>query len=277
MAEEYTEYEEMQKRSHPVLKAVLKGILIALIVFVFGAVLIRSCVRQPQKLLLASPELAAASADGRVRILYQSPYDKINRNEYGTFQFAVSDCFYIPATKQLQVTVRYNKKTLQDTKDKYGLTKLPEDDCFAFSLLFDDGQRLTSHRYSTATRGRYIFVYLLFDGVDLEEYTPVAYTPADAAVTDREGNIVAHETDENGRSILYETDESGSAKVYVRTYVSLETYYSEDVNYNRIPLSSLLVFDRLYSCEELTDSEIEKYLGRGNDLPLFNASYDADR
>ena len=59
--------------------------------------------------------------------------------------------------------------------------------------------------------------------------------------------------------------------------MSLETYYSEDVNYNRIPLSSLLVFDRLYSCEELTDSEIEKYLGRGNDLPLFNASYDADR
>ena len=127
------------------------------------------------------------------------------------------------------------------------------------------------------TIGRYIFVYLLFDGVDLEEYTPVAYTPADAAVTDRQGNIVAHETDENGRSILYETDENGSAKVYVRTYVSLETYYSDDVNYNKIPLSSLLVFDRLYSCEELTDSETEKYLGRGKDLPLFNASYNADR
>ena len=38
MAEEYTEYEEMRRNSHPVLKAVLKALLISLIVFVFGAV-----------------------------------------------------------------------------------------------------------------------------------------------------------------------------------------------------------------------------------------------
>ncbi len=272
MAEEMTEYEQMRADSHPVLKAVLKGILIALIVFVFGAVFIRSCVRRPQKNLLLSEKLASALEQGEVTALYQSPYDKINRNEYGTFQFAVSDCFYIPATGQMQVTVRYNAKTLEDTKNKYGLKETPSEDCFAYSLLFDDGHRITSYGSASYTRGRYRFVYLLFDGVDLEEYTAVRYTASDAAIVDSKGNIIAHETDQNGRNILYETDEEGNAKVYRRTYVSLETYYEGDIDYKKQPLSSLLVFDRLYSYDRITD--LDKYLDREGKFKIVYTNRD---
>lgn len=266
MAEEMTEYEQMRENSHPVLKTVLKALLIALIVFVFGAVFIRSCARRPEKHILYSDRLAAEMEKGNVTVLYQSPYDSINRNEYGTFQFSISDFYYIPATKQLQVTLRYNVKTLQDAQKKYGLDKTPEDDCFAYSLLTEDGERIDSYGYSSYKSGRYRFIYLLFDNVDLDEYTLVNYAPADAAVTDSSGNIIAHETDAAGRNILYETDDSGAAKVYVRSYVSLETYYIDDVNYRKSPLSSLMVFNRTQNFQTVRD--YEKYVDTGREFPI---------
>ena len=266
MAEEYTEYEEMRRNSHPVLKAVLKALLISLIVFVFGAVFIRSCMRRPEKHILFSDKLAAAMEEGPVTVYYQKPYDSINRNEYGTFQFAISDFYYIPDTKQLQVTLRYNLKTLEEAKDKYGLPEVPTDDCFAYSLLFEDGERITSYSYSSYKSGRYRFIYLLFDDVDLEEYTLVNYSPQDAAETNSKGVIVAHETDQSGRNILYETDDSGAAKVYTRTYVSLETYYEGDIDYKKAPLSSLLVFNRIQNLEILKD--YEKYVDFDHKYPI---------
>ncbi len=253
MAEEYTDYEGMQQNSHKVLKTVLKVVVIALIIFVYGAVMIRSCARRPEKHILYSNELKAALDEGDVDIYYQSPYDKINRNDDGTFQFSISDCYYIPSTKQLQVTVRYNLAVLEDTKNKYDLKETPTDDCFDYSLLFEDGTRQTSYSYSSYISGRYRFIYLLFDNVDLNEYTTVHYEPEDAEITASNGRIIAHETDTNGKNILYETDENGDAMVYTRTFVSLETYYVEDVNYSKQPLSSLMVFNRLYNFEKVDD------------------------
>ena len=271
MAEEFTDYEVMQKNSHKVLKTVLKTVLIALIVFVFGAILIRSCERNPEKHILYSDELKAAlDSDGDIDIYYQSPYDKINRNDDGTFQFAVSDVYYIPKTRQLQVTVRYNLAVLNDVKDKYGLNKAPTEDCFDYSLLLDDGQRLTDYSYSSYKTARYRFIYLLFDNVDLEEFTAVHYDPSDAAITASDGRIIAHETDANGKNILYDTDENGDAKVYLRTYVSLETYYEDDVNYAKAPLSSLMVFNRLYRYERVSD--YRKYVDFKGKFPIIKAT-----
>lgn len=271
MAEEYTDYEGMQKNSHKVLKTVLKAILIALIVFVFGAVFIRSCMRRPEKHILYSDALKAAlEEDKDIEIRYQSTYDKINRNDDGTFQFSVSDCYYIPKTHQLQITVRYNFAVLNDAKEKYSLKEAPKDDCFDYSLLFEDGERITSYSYSSYIRGRYRFIYLLFDGVDLDGYTLVNYSPQDAAVTASDGSILAHETDSYGKNILYETDENGNAKVYNRTFVSLETYYIDDVDYTKRPLSSLMVFNRLYNFETVTD--YDKYIDYNGRFPIIKVS-----
>lgn len=270
MAEEYTDYEGMQQNSHKVLKTVLKIILIALIIFVFGAILIRSCMRRPQKHILYSDALKTVlETDGYVDIYYQSPYDKINRNDDGTFQFSISDCYYIPKTHQLQVTVRYNLAVLKDAQEKYSLKETPVDDCFDYSLLFEDGERITNYSYSSYISGRYRFIYILFDNVDLDEYTLVNYTEDDAALTDSDGNILAHETDSYGKNILYETDENGLAKVYTRTFVSLETYYREDVNYSKQPLSSLMVFNRLYNFEKV--SNYDKYIDYEGKFPIIKS------
>ncbi len=270
MAEEYTDYEGMQANSHKVLKTVLKIILIALILFVFGAILIRSCMRKPQKHILYSDALKTVlSEDGDVDIYYQTPYDSINRNDAGTFQFSISDCYYIPKTRQLQVTVRYNLAVLEDAKEKYSLKETPKDDCFDYSLLFEDGERITDYSYSSYISGRYRFIYLLFDNVDLDEYTLVHYDPSDAAVTDSSGKIIAHETDSNGKNILYETDENGNAKVYTRTFVSLETYYTDDVDYTKQPLSSLLVFNRMYNFERVNN--YNKLIDFDGKFPIFKS------
>lgn len=271
MAEEYTDYEAMQSNSHKVLKTVLKIILIALIIFVFGAIFIRSCMRRPEKHLLYSDALKEALAeDKNLDIYYQSPSDSINKNDEGTFQFSISDCYYIPKTRQLQVTVRYNLAVLKDAADKYSLKETPKDDCFDYSLLFEDGERITDYSYSSYISGRYRFIYILFDGVDLDEYTLVHYEPEDAALTDKDGKILAHETDKNGKNILYETDENGDAKVFTRTFVSLETYYEDDVDYTKQPLSSLMVFNRLYNFE--TVSNYDKYIDYDGKFPIIKAT-----
>ena len=267
MAEEYTDYEGMRQNSHKVLKTVLKIVLIALILFILGAIIIRSCMRRTEKHILYSDALKTAlEENGEVDVYYQTPHDSINRTKDGTFQFSISDVYYIQTTHQLQVTVRFNTAVLKDVKEKYALSEIPDENCFCYSLLLkenedsDLGGRITSYSYSADERGNYRFIYLLFDGVDLDEYTAVTYTPEDAAVTDAKGNIIAHETEENGKYILYETDENGAAKVYKYTFVSLETYYVYDADYSNgnAPLSSLLVFNRRYALDKVSD--YKKYI-----------------
>ena len=89
-------------------------------------------------------------------------------------------------------------------------------------------------------------------------------------MTDSKGTIIAHETDENGRNILYETDESGQAKVYTRTFVSLETYYTGDVNYNKAPLSSLMVFNRLQNFTEVEN--YRRYVDTEGKFPIIKVN-----
>ncbi|MBO4423307.1 MAG: hypothetical protein J5879_07695 [Clostridia bacterium] len=270
MSEELTDYEVMQAGSHKVLKAVLKGVVIALIVFVFGAVLIRSIVRIPEKHILYSDTLKAWLCDNDgVDVYYQKPADSLNRNKDNTFQFAVSDLYYFPQTHQLQITVRYNNSVLDDAKEKYNLSKRPADEDFRYALLFEDKSMITEYSYASYSRGGYRFVYLLFDNVDLDQYTAVRYEPSDAAITASDGRIIAHETEENGKKILYETDENGDAKVYARTFVSLETCLSGHIDFTD-PLSSLMIFNRLYDFKRMDN--YDKYIDYKGRLPIFKVN-----
>ena len=252
MEEEYEEnvYRE-PTRAKKTVKIVLRILFIALGISVYGIFLIRSCLRNPEKHILYTKELRAAEESGGVTVYTQKPYDSINENEDGTFQFSIHDIYYIPETKQLQVTVRYNLAVLKDLQKEYNLAKKPEDDVFDYSLLLDDGTRLTSYQYAMKTTSRYRFKYIVFDNVDLEDFTLVKYTAENSAIVKSDGTIVAHETDDYGRTILYETDENGMAKVYTNMYVSIEIYYENDVNYNELPLASMIVFNRTYDYSKL--------------------------
>lgn len=249
------EYEENAygepSRAGKIVKTVFKTLFLALGITVFGIFILRSCLRRPEKHILYTNELKEAEAAGGVTVYTQKPYDSINENESGTFQFSIHDIYYFPKTKQLQVTVRYNLAVMKDLQKKYGLLEPPSDDVFDYSLLLDSGTRLTSYQFSTLTTSRYRFRYIVFDNVDLEDFSLVKYTADDAAITNSEGRIVAHETDEYGRTILYETDENGMAKVYTNLYVSIEIYYENDVDYDDLPLASMIVFNRTYNYEKL--------------------------
>ena len=232
-------------------KTVLKILVIALGVMIYGIFLFRSCLRNPEKHILYTNELKTALGSGGVTVYTQKPYDSINENENGTFQFSIHDIYYIPETKQLQVTVRYNLAVLKDLQKEYNLAQKPEEDVFDYSLLLSNGDRVTAYQFATVTTSRYRFKYIVFDGVDLEDFKLVKYTAEDAAITNSSGRIIAHETDEYGRTILYETDENGMAKVYSNLYVSIEIYYENDVNYDALPLASMIVFNRTYRYDVL--------------------------
>ena len=254
MEEEYEEnaYNEQGKAGKTV-KTVLKILFIALGITVYGIFLFRSCLRNPEKHILYTKELKAALGSGDVTVYTQKPYDSINENEHGTFQFSIHDIYYIPETKQLQVTVRYNVAVLKDLKNEYGLLSVPEEDVFDYSLLLDSGTRLTSYQCASTSTSRYRFKYLVFDNVDLDDFTLKKYEPGDAAITNSEGRIVAHETDQYGRTVLYETDENGMAKVYTNTYVAIDVYYENDVDYEKLPLASMIVFNRTHNYEKLNN------------------------
>ena len=45
--------------------------------------------------------------------------------------------------------------------------------------------------------------------------------------------------------------ENGMAKVYKNLYVSIEIYYGNDVDYDALPLASMILFNRTYNYEKL--------------------------
>ena len=276
MDETYEDEQRAAKGPWKVIKTIFKILFIGLILFIYLFFMLRYCTGKPKQRMLWNDATKAAysEAGNGFKVYTQSPQVFIDDNSYmvankenESLQIAIYNILYIPDAKQLQVTVRYNKNVFEKLKNSYNLTKDIEGEPFVYSLLFEDGTRITDYQYSGYSTSRYYFRYLVFDNVELDSYKAVMYTPQDAAITDSDGNIIAHETDEDGYSILYETDENGAAIVYNNTYVCLDIYYIKDVDYNKTPNSSLIVFNRDLKLEEF---KYKKYLPSDDELPIMN-------
>lgn len=278
-------YDLEPKRSFRVVKIIFKVLLIALILFIYGFFVLRNCTSQPKTRIVWSDSLTEAyEKHGDELVIYtQNPHTFIDEyEEYeegelvrGGYQLAVFDIMYTPEVRQLQVTVRYNKAALERLKSNYDLDEIPEGEPFAYSLLFEDGTRLTEYTYSAYTTNLYHYRYLVFENVDLEAYTPTWYDATNSAVVLSDGTILAHETDEYGYHILYEYDENGYCKVYNNTFVTLDAYFIDNVNYDLKPDSSLLVVDRNLG---FTEFKYKKYVNGGeNELAVHENPYFVDK
>ena len=278
-------YDIEPKKSFKVIKLILKCLLVALIVFIYGFFILRNCTSKPRTDIMWNENLLAVyeQKGADMKIYTQNPHTFIDEyEEYeegelvrGGYQLAIFDIMYIPDAKQLQVTVRYNKAALERLKANYDIEGDVEGEPFAYSLLMEDGTRLTEYHYSAYTSNLYHYRYLVFENVDLEEYTPVMYDASNSAVVLDDGTIIAHETDEYGYYILYELDENGYAKVYKNTFVTLDAYYINNVNYDLTPDSSLIVVDRNLG---FTEMKYKKYLpdGSGDGPQLYKNPYFID-
>lgn len=112
-------------------------------------------------------------------------------------KFSIYELRYIPASEELQFTIRYNKSTIgqlaneltNDVKRELGddFTEadiVKEEELplypFVFALRDNQGNTYTESEYTTFEKGRYIYIRIAFSGIDLfdvEKITPDSYFP----------------------------------------------------------------------------------------------------
>ncbi len=251
-----------------IIKLVFKSVMLALIIFVYGFFTLRICTSKPeQNIIWTEKTLEAYSSDKENFVIYtQEPQvfiDEHDGEEQTGFNLSVFHIAYIPSAQQLQVTVRYNKSALPQLKEKYEDFDSEETvEPFVYSLLLENGERITGYTYKAEKTNRYYFKYLVFDGVDLESYTLQEFTAENSAEVDENGNIIAHVTDGNGNKIVYQQHESGKYIVYDTTYIYLDAYYINNVDFNETPDASLMVYNRALELKKLSKSKYDPEQGK---------------
>jgi hypothetical protein len=101
----------------------------------------------------------------------QMEYERITYNTItsdGTFQ--VSDLVYIPSTKELQITVRYNRLAISKVMEAYSLSEEPTGELFFFAIEgIQDSENgyATDYSYFSYSRFTYEYRRLVFRNVDL--------------------------------------------------------------------------------------------------------------
>ncbi len=264
-----------------IMKLVLKALFLALIIFIYGFFVLRICTSSPdQTIIWTEKTMQAHDADKDNFIIYtQEPQVFIDEHDGETqtgFNLSIFHIAYIPSAQQLQVTVRYNKSALPLLQEKYeDYDPEQTDEPFVYSLMLENGERITGYQYKATKTNRYYFRYLVFDGVDLDDYELIEYTAQNSAVVDDDGNIVAHETDAQGNKILYETDESGKCIVYDTNYIYLDAYYINNVDFNATPDASLMVYNRRLGMRKLSSSKYSA--ADGLTSGLFPSPYFVDK
>ena len=112
----YQEKSRMEKIfSMRTLKTILKAIMWVLVVIVYGMIFFRLCTGKPPKsvsgILWTESVLAAYEEYGNNILIYShEPVEHIAEDGVS----GIYDIIYIPATKTLQMTVRYNKNLAED-------------------------------------------------------------------------------------------------------------------------------------------------------------------
>lgn len=82
--------------------------------------------------------------------------------------FRISNLVYVESSHELQITVRFNKATLERLQEQYSLSELPTGEVFHFALT--DGERYyNDYSYVATKRQNYEYRRLVFSGVDLSD------------------------------------------------------------------------------------------------------------
>ena len=295
MAENYNDYgdysEELVYQSKSTLrkffswrtlKRVLKVLFLLLILFVYAILFFRLCSGSPPKsltrLIWTESMLTAYAQAGEDFIVYsQEPAEHIAQDGY----FGVYDIRYIPATEELQLTVRYNNSSTEkleedlaekeiearraaietrlreENPDMSGseLSSLVEAELsseleenpiviqlseqpFLFILRDNYGRVYTSYSYISDEKSVYQYLRLSFEGVDLfggEMLSPSHEYP---------GPDVENPAD------IYKG--ANAAQGDAITYLYLDMYYENDVNFNSETFAYPLLVYR-------STSDLERY------------------
>lgn len=89
-----------------------------------------------------------------------------NLTSDGSFQ--ISNLIYTEASRELQITVRYNKAVLERLQERYGLSEKPAGEIFHFALT-DGESYYDDYSYVATRRLNYEYRRLVFSGIDLSD------------------------------------------------------------------------------------------------------------
>lgn len=177
-----------QKPKSPVGK-IFKWIGLALVVLVYGLILFRIFIKENPagagEFIWTEDTVAAYQADSAgfsVKSQKIQSYNKVvGEDENGvpvaervTYNditsdgcFMVSDMVYVPASKELQVTLRFNREALNKLKERYALSDNPTGDIFFFALEGVGEDYITDYSYTVTKRFTYEYRRLVFRNVDM--------------------------------------------------------------------------------------------------------------
>lgn len=203
---EYLEEEEFKRRplirkifSFRALKGAVKFSGYFIVISVFAILFWRIfSSRNPQKageLIWTADSYAAYEEQGSDLLIYSQDVGDVFDKEG---KFSIYELRYIPATKEVQFTIRYNKSTLdtlaeeltEEARETLGEAFTTEDAVvaddfsdmpFVFTLRDDKGRVYKESKYITFTKGRYTYIRIAFSGIDLfsvEKETPEKYFPS---------------------------------------------------------------------------------------------------
>lgn len=83
--------------------------------------------------------------------------------------FAISNIYHTPASSQIQVSVRYNNRSLNYLKEDYPNKALPEGEIYVFVLRDNFGKTYSDYSYTKFDKSSYTYRKLIFDSVDMED------------------------------------------------------------------------------------------------------------
>lgn len=185
-----SEFADKKKNRKPSVKKVLLWIVIALIVGIYALIFYRIFVinyipGSVKEYIWTDAAVQAYNSDkDSFKVQNQQIKSFSSLNPDGTYDrvvynditsdgyYHISDFMYNEATRELMISVRFNKASLENLKEEYHLTKAPGPDAYVFALETTDGFKY-NYSYTMTTSNGYYFSRLLFKDVELEKYDTV--------------------------------------------------------------------------------------------------------
>ena len=167
---DYYEWEESKKPFTPgkIIKFFFKLIAAVIIIGTFVLIIGRGQLMKIPKAFSGitwTESIVDAYNKGELDAVYQTPYDSFDAKGY----YHISDVVLSKSTNEVQLTVRYNKRsTINTLMEYYSLTERPTGEVFIYILSDDSGNTYTDYTFAAKSNNLYEFRRVIFSDVDLE-------------------------------------------------------------------------------------------------------------
>jgi len=193
-----------------------------------------------KKMLWTQSDIDAYNdSDGNFTVYYQEPEAQFGKDG----RFSIYHVKYIPVTDQIQITLRYNRSTVESLKKDLITLYTPGDSAtdeekaiaendlaealalagetpFAFILRDNTGKIYSDYYISSYTSGLYTYVRLAYDGVELFNTEKVA------------ASHTYFDPDEKYSDIIYNGINKSASVSSDISHLYIDFYYSGDVKYD---------------------------------------------